>query len=84
MLEPIFRVMERSYRRSAVFASLSTITAPVRIGRCAHSGFLYPPMTDAVQALIPHASEHTFATGHCAAQQDPHAFAAAVLAFVEN
>lgn len=84
MLTPIFRVMEKSYRRSATFASLPEITAPVRIGRCEHSGFLYPPMVDAVQKLIPTATEHTFATGHCVAQQDPKAFADAVLAFGEN
>lgn len=84
MLTPIFRVMETSYRRSAIFASLTDITVPVGIGRCEHSGFLYPPMADAVQKLIPAATEHKFTTGHCVAQQDPDAFAAAVLAFTYN
>ncbi|WP_304116536.1 alpha/beta fold hydrolase [Mycolicibacterium bacteremicum] len=84
MLTPIFRVMETSYRRSAIFAALADITVPVCIARCEHSGFLYPPMADAVQKLIPAATEHTFTTGHCVAQQEPHEFAAAVLAFGQN
>lgn len=84
ILTPIFRVMEGSYRRSAVFSSLADITVPVCIGRCKQSGFLYPPMADAAQKLIAHAAEHTFDTGHAVAQQDPQTFAAAVLAFGQN
>lgn len=83
MLAPIFRVMEQSYRRSAAFASLADLAMPIRIGSCEHSGPLYPPMVAAAMKLIPHATEHTFATGHCVAQQDPDAFVAAVLEFGE-
>jgi pimeloyl-ACP methyl ester carboxylesterase len=84
MLYPIFRVMEQSYRRSALFGSLAELSIPLRIASCEHSGPLYHPMVSAVKKLVPHATEHAFATGHCVAQQDPDAFAAALLAFDEH
>lgn len=84
MLEPIFRVMEQSYRPSVVFSSWTQIAAPVRIASCAQSGPLYPPMAAAAKALIPHATDHVFDTGHCVAQQDPDAFTTAVLEYCQR
>jgi pimeloyl-ACP methyl ester carboxylesterase len=84
MVEPIFRVMGQTYRSSAQFAALSQLSMPVRIAACEHSGPLYPPMVTAAKALISHASDHFFTTGHCVAQQDPEGFAAAVLAYARG
>lgn len=81
MLRPIFHVMEQSYPRSEIFASLRELRMPVCVAGCSDSEVVYAPMVAAARELIPAARHLTFATGHCVAQENPEAFAAAVLDF---
>ncbi|MGW4368288.1 alpha/beta fold hydrolase [Nocardia takedensis] len=84
MLLPIFRAMEQSYANSEIFASLVTLRVPVCLASCQSSEPVYAPMVTAAEKLLPGLERTHFATGHCVVQQDPDAFAAAVLRFAES
>jgi pimeloyl-ACP methyl ester carboxylesterase len=75
MLQPIFEAMEQIYtgdERGNPFAWLTEIACPVCVATTERSGPIYKEMAARAVALIPVASQWTFAgVGHCVAQESP-------------
>jgi pimeloyl-ACP methyl ester carboxylesterase len=84
MLVPVFEVMQQSYARPGIFASLGSVQVPVCVATCTYSEPVYKPMAVAARSLLPRSTKITFRTGHCVAQQDPNVFASAVRWFAED
>ncbi len=85
MLRPIFEAMEQIHAGDPAgnpFLSLAEIACPVRIAAAERSPAIYADMAARARALIPHASQATFAgAGHCVVQEQPQVVLAAVQAF---
>ena len=87
LLQPIFEAMEQVYTgdiRGNPFSWLSEIKCPVRIATAEKSWPVYKEMASRAAALIPAASQWSFAgVGHCVGQENPKLLLAALKAFEE-
>jgi pimeloyl-ACP methyl ester carboxylesterase len=85
MLGPIFEAMEQVYagdERGNPFAWLSGLECPVRVATAEKSWPIYKEMAARAVAIIPGASQWTFAgVGHCVAQEAPGLVIEALAAF---